>query len=84
MLAAVLLISQIKLFKEDVEVRPVLLLDDPAAELDVTRLTAFIEEVRGQPLQLIVTTLHEDPAELGAFGPPGRQYRLERGVVLPQ
>ena len=81
LLAAVLLISQIKLFRDDAELRPILLLDDPAAELDVERLTAFIDEVRSQPLQLVVTTLHEAPAEFGALGQPGRRYRLERGKV---
>jgi DNA replication and repair protein RecF len=82
LLAAVLLISQIKLFKEDASVRPMLLLDDPAAELDVERLTAFIHEVRAQPLQLVVTTLSQELAEFGAFGRPGRRYRLERGALI--
>lgn len=82
LLAAVLLIAQIKLFDED-GVRPTLLLDDPAAELDAHRLSAFIEEVRAQPLQLVVTTLGSEPSEWGAFGRPGRQYRLERGAVFP-
>jgi DNA replication and repair protein RecF len=82
LLAAALLISQIKLFKEDAEVQPMLLLDDPAAELDVERLTAFIEEVRAQPLQLVVTTLNANLSGFGAFGLPGRRYRLERGTLL--
>jgi DNA replication and repair protein RecF len=82
LLAAVLLISQIKLFKEEAAARPMLLLDDPAAELDVDRLAAFIAEVRAQPLQLVVTTLSRDPMEFGAFGRPGRRYRLERGTLV--
>jgi DNA replication and repair protein RecF len=83
LLAAVLLISQIKLFRDDAELQPMLLLDDPAAELDVERLTAFIGEVRAQPLQLVVTTLREEPTGFGAFGRPGRRYRLERGAIIP-
>jgi DNA replication and repair protein RecF len=82
LLAAVLLISQIKLLKEDAAARPVLLLDDPAAELDMDRLTAFIAEVRAQPLQLVVTTLNKDVTEFGAFGRPGRRYRLEQGAIF--
>jgi DNA replication and repair protein RecF len=82
LLAAVLLISQIKLFREDAAVRPLLLLDDPAAELDVERLTAFIQEVRAQPLQLVVTTLSKELTEFSAFGRPGRRYRLERGTII--
>jgi DNA replication and repair protein RecF len=82
LLAAVLLISQIKLFKDDAAVRPVLLLDDPAAELDVDRLAAFIAEVRAQPVQLVVTTLNEELGEFGAFGHPGTRYRLERGTLV--
>jgi DNA replication and repair protein RecF len=81
LLAAVLLISQIKLFKDDAEVCPTLLLDDPAAELDIERLTAFIHEVRAQPVQLIVTTLSKELAELGSFGAPGRRYRVDGAQV---
>jgi DNA replication and repair protein RecF len=83
LLAAVLLISQIKLFRDDAELRPMLLLDDPAAELDIERLTAFIGEVRAQPLQLVVTTLREEATGFGAFGRPGRRYRLEHGAIIP-
>jgi DNA replication and repair protein RecF len=82
LLAAALLISQIKLFPDDSPRAPTLLLDDPAAELDDSRLRVLIEEVRAQPLQLIVTTLHDDPG-LAAFGVPGAQYRLEGGTVRP-
>jgi DNA replication and repair protein RecF len=78
LLAAVLLIAQLKLFPEDSPIQPTLLLDDPAAELDDERLTRLIQEVRAQPVQLVVTTLH---AEFAAFGRPGRRYRLDRGSV---
>jgi DNA replication and repair protein RecF len=81
LLAAVLLISQIKLFPEQSPVQPTLLLDDPAAELDSDRLAGLIREVRAQSLQLVVTTLHGDPAELSAFGNPGRRFRLEQGEL---
>ncbi len=78
LLAVVLLISQLKLFPDDSTLRPTLLLDDPAAELDGERLEGLITEVRGQSLQLVVSTLH---AEFPAFGEPGRRFRLDRGVV---
>ncbi len=83
LLAAVLLLSQIRLFQPDAAARPILLLDDPAAELDSERLAAFIQEVRAQPLQLVVTTLSKELTEVGAFGLPGRRYRVESGSVLP-
>jgi len=79
LLAAALLISQIKLFPEDSPVRPTLLLDDPAAELDGERLAGLIHEVRAQSVQLVVTTLH---AEFAAFGTPGRRYQLDRGTLI--
>lgn len=82
LLAAVLLISQIKLFPSDSAVRPTLLLDDPAAELDAKRLALLIQELRDQSLQLVVTTLHGDIDELSAFGVPGRRFRLEHGTVI--
>jgi DNA replication and repair protein RecF len=81
LLAAVLLLSQIKLFPEDSRARPTLLLDDPAAELDSGHLKALLDAVRSQPLQLVVTTLQATEAELAAFGAPGRRFEIEGGSV---
>ena len=78
LLAAALLIAQIKLFPEDSAVQPCLLLDDPAAELDDERLAGLIREVSGQAVQLIVTTLH---GEFRAFGEPGRRFKMQAGRV---
>jgi DNA replication and repair protein RecF len=80
LLAAALLIAQIKLFPDGASVQPSLLLDDPAAELDDERLAGLIREVSGQSVQLIVTTLH---GEFGAFGEPGRRYGMDRGRISP-
>jgi DNA replication and repair protein RecF len=76
LLAAALLIAQIKLFPETSSVQPTLLLDDPAAELDDERLAGLIREVSGQSVQLVVTTLH---GEFAAFGEPGRRFRMSAG-----
>ncbi len=79
LLAAALLIAQIKLFPEGASVQPSLLLDDPAAELDDERLAGLIREVSGESVQLIVTTLH---GEFPAFGEPGRRYRMAGGIAV--
>jgi DNA replication and repair protein RecF len=79
LLAAALLMAQVKLFPQDSPVRPTLLLDDPAAELDNERLTGLIREVSSQSVQLIVTTLH---SEFSQFGVPGLQYRIDNGMVI--
>jgi DNA replication and repair protein RecF len=81
LLAAVLLLAQIKLFPRDAGAQPTLLLDDPAAELDSAHLQALLEEVRSQPLQLVVTTLQATPAELGVFGRPGKRFEIVGGEV---
>jgi DNA replication and repair protein RecF len=81
LLAAVLLLSQIKLFPINSRARPTLLLDDPAAELDSAHLATLLHEVRAQPLQLVVTTLQAASAELGAFGTPGKRYEIVGGEV---
>jgi DNA replication and repair protein RecF len=78
LLAAALLIAQIKLFPEGSPVQPSLLLDDPAAELDDERLAGLIREVSSQSVQLIVTTLH---GEFPAFGEPGRRFKMNGGQV---
>jgi DNA replication and repair protein RecF len=78
LLAAALLMAQIKLFPSDAIVQPTLLLDDPAAELDDQRLARLIGEVAAQQVQLVITTLHGDFA---AFGSPGRRYTIDAGTV---
>ena len=79
LLAAGLALAQMKLFPQDSPVRPTLLLDDPAAELDDERLARLIGEVTGQSVQLVVTALHEGLSDLGA---PGARYRvLDGGIV---
>jgi DNA replication and repair protein RecF len=78
LLAAALLIAQLKLFPEGSPVQPSLLLDDPAAELDDERLAGLIREVSSQSVQLIVTTLH---GEFPAFGEPGRRFKMSGGRV---
>lgn len=78
LLAAALLIAQIKLFPESSAVQPTLLLDDPAAELDDERLASLIREVASQSVQLIVSTLH---GEFSAFGEPGQRYTMLGGQV---
>jgi DNA replication and repair protein RecF len=78
LLAAALLIAQLSFFTAEGAVRPTLLLDDPAAELDGSRLLELIREVSRQTVQLIVTSLQ---AEFTAFGSPGRHYQVQAGVV---
>jgi DNA replication and repair protein RecF len=80
LLAASLLIAQLKLFPESSPVEPTLLLDDPAAELDDERLAGLIREVSAQSVQLVVTTLH---SEFPAFGTPGRRYGMQLGAIEP-
>jgi DNA replication and repair protein RecF len=78
LLAAALLIAQLNLFPQESPVRPSLLLDDPAAELDDERLANLIQEVSKHSVQLVVTTLH---GEFRAFGAPGRRFAIDAGSV---
>jgi DNA replication and repair protein RecF len=79
LLAAALLVAQLNLFPKDALVRPVLLLDDPAAELDSDRLLCLIREVGRQSVQLVVTSLS---ADFNAFGSPGRRYIINAGTII--
>ena len=78
LLAAALLLAQLRLFPDNAITQPTLLLDDPAAELDADRLGRLIDAVRQQPVQLVVTTLQPD---FPAFGVPGRRYHVSAGTV---
>jgi DNA replication and repair protein RecF len=79
LLAAALLMAQLSQFPRDASVRPTLLLDDPAAELDSDRLFGLIHEVTRQAVQLVVTSLNP---EFTAFGSPGRRYAVNAGQLI--
>jgi DNA replication and repair protein RecF len=78
LLASSLLMAQLSLFPNDAQIRPTLLLDDPAAELDSERLLGLIGEVTAQSVQLVVTSLSSN---FDAFGMPGRRYVISGGAV---
>ena len=59
--------------------RPILLLDDPAAELDRDRTRLLIDEMADFSCQLIVTSLDANRPE---FGPPERAFHVEQGRVI--
>ncbi len=79
LLAAALLLAQLKLFGTESAARPVLLLDDPAAELDSRHLGLLMDEVRTLPLQLFVTSLSE---KVDALGTPGTRVRIDSGNLV--
>jgi DNA replication and repair protein RecF len=78
LLASSLLMAQLRLFPNDAQIRPTLMLDDPAAELDGDRLLGLLGEVAQQSVQLIVTSLS---THLDAFGLPGRRYAISAGAL---
>ncbi len=78
LLAASLLLAQLRLFPTDAPAQPTLLLDDPAAELDGERLEALIREVSRDGMQLIATSLSADFAPLGQ---PGHHLQVAEGRV---
>jgi DNA replication and repair protein RecF len=72
LVAASLLLAQLRLFGAGGP-QALLLLDDPAAELDRDRLDTLISAVRELPVQLVVTSLDPDSK---AFGKPGIHHTL--------
>ena len=78
LLAASLMLAQLALHEEDVPGRSALLLDDPAAELDAASLTRLLGAVSQLPVQLFVTALRQDLADLGQ---PGAVFHVERGQI---
>ncbi|MDY0066262.1 MAG: AAA family ATPase [Steroidobacteraceae bacterium] len=80
MLASAFVLSQVALRAESDAPPTCLLLDDPAAELDVDNLGKLLEAITEIPAQLVVTAVHEG----GLRGlPVGRMFHVERGKVRP-
>jgi DNA replication and repair protein RecF len=80
LLAAALILAQIDL-RASTEQSPVcLLLDDPAAELDVDNLGKLLRVVERIPAQIVVTSLNE---ERFSGLPIGRAFHVEQGQFRP-
>ena len=78
--AIAMTLAQLHLIREVTGIRPTLLLDDPAAELDQGRLDAFTTEVLALKCQLVVTALTAAGSSLGC---PSCVFHVERGGLLP-
>ena len=78
LVAVAMTLAQLRLLREQTQTTPTLLLDDPAAELDGSRLEGFIAEVLKLRCQLVVTSLHPDSR---LFGAPERTFRVVQGRV---
>ncbi len=78
LLALSMVLAQLQLLQETLHIRPTLLIDDPAAELDNFRLLTLIERIRALKTQLVVTTLAPDAS---LFGRPDRAFEVRQGRV---
>ena len=77
LLAAALTLSQLKLIEADTPGRSVLLLDDPAAELDANSLSKLMNAAQTLQVQMFVTALQ--PFTLA--GSVGKLFHVERGDI---
>ena len=80
LVAAAMMLAQLRFLQAATGTTPTLLLDDPAAELDGEHLERFIAQVSQLESQLVVTSLH---AESRLFGSPARSFHVEHGRVQP-
>jgi DNA replication and repair protein RecF len=78
--AAALLLGQLRCDAALGSEVTVLLVDDPAAELDSDHLERLLGEVSGLSAQLVVTALDPDNAALASLG-QGHRFHVEHGVV---
>lgn len=80
LLAAALILAQIQATASNVDARTCLLLDDPAAELDVDKLGKLLAALDRIPAQLIVSAV----TEAGLAGIEiGRMFHVEQGRFTP-
>jgi DNA replication and repair protein RecF len=77
--AVAMIVSQLKMLREELGMSAVLLLDDPAAELDVKNLRRLLEELTALRCQMIATSLS---AEIPFFQAPKSTFHVEQGRVL--
>ena len=80
LIAVAMILAQLDMLRGGLEMDPTLLLDDPAAELDASHLSIFIERVLRLGCQLVVTSL--GPGSV-IFNAPDRVFHVEQGRVGP-
>jgi DNA replication and repair protein RecF len=80
LVAAAMILAQLKVLAGMLGSEPVLLLDDPAAELDEARLQAFVAQIEQLRCQLVVTSLSPERAPFGRFE---GVFHVEQGGVRP-
>jgi DNA replication and repair protein RecF len=76
--AVAMIISQLRLLHVECGLRAVLLLDDPAAELDVNNLHRLFDELTGLQCQMIATSLTPQST---IFAAPKATFHVEHGRV---
>jgi DNA replication and repair protein RecF len=80
MLAAAFILAQVSLRAPGPGPRTILMLDDPAAELDVDNLGKLLAAIAEMPAQLIVTSVHERGLQGIRIG---RRFHVEQGRFAP-
>ena len=78
LVAMALILAQTQMLRDVFPSPPTLLLDDPGAELDRSRLGTFIGQVSALSCQIVLTALSP---ELSPFGRPDRVFHVEHGAV---
>lgn len=76
--AIAMIVSQLQLLQHELGVRAVLLLDDPAAELDDKNLQRLFDELSSLRCQMIATSLTPETA---LFQAPKATFHVEQGRV---
>jgi DNA replication and repair protein RecF len=76
--AVAMIISQLQLLQTELDLRAVLLLDDPAAELDEKNLQRLFAELASLRCQMIATSLTPETA---LFQAPKATFHVEQGRV---
>ena len=76
--AVAMIVSQLRLLQDELKLRAVLLLDDPAAELDGKNLQRLFDELSGLRCQMIATSLTQETA---LFQAPKATFHVEQGRV---
>jgi DNA replication and repair protein RecF len=77
--AVAMIIAQLKLMQAELGRSAVLLLDDPAAELDVKNLRLLFDELTALRCQMIATSL---TPEIAFFQAPKATFHVEQGRVI--
>lgn len=84
MLAMAMYLSQVKILKTYLKIKPIILIDDLVSELDKYNVELVLHDINTMDLQTIVTSIELSAIKKSTNGKQADFFTLDSGIISPQ